>query len=53
MFESDIRIVNLHPTKGTHWVVYKIESYFDSYGHSPPNILSKFIIKRNGNFLYS
>ena len=21
-FESDIRIVNLHPSKGTHWVVY-------------------------------
>ena len=21
-FESDIGIVNLHPSKGTHWVVY-------------------------------
>ena len=27
-FESDIGIVNLHPTKGTHWVCYINEKYF-------------------------
>ena len=31
-FESNIGIVNLHPSKGTHWVCYIDENYFDSYG---------------------
>ena len=35
-FESDIAIANLHPTKGTHWVGYINENYFDSYGCVPP-----------------
>ena len=52
-FKSDIGIVNLHPSKGTHWVLYIHESYFDSYGITPPKKLSKFIIKRNGYCLYS
>ena len=52
-FESDIGIVNLHPSKGTHWVLYINENYFDSYGCAPPKNLSKFIIKRNGYCLYS
>ena len=51
--ESDIGIVNLHPSKGTHWILYVNENYFDSYGCAPPKKLSKFIIKRNGHCLYS
>ena len=47
-FKSDIGIVNLHPSKGTHWVTYMNENYFDSYGVVCPKKLSKFIIKRNG-----
>ena len=43
-FSSDIGIVNLHPSVGTHWVVFIDESYFDSYGCVPPKKLSKFII---------
>ena len=35
-FESDIGIVNLHPSKGSHWVVYINENYYDSYGCVPP-----------------
>ena len=31
-FSSDIGIVNLHPSKGTHWVSYSNENYFVSYG---------------------
>ena len=31
-FISDIGIVNLHPSKGTYWVCYINENYFDSYG---------------------
>ena len=52
-FESDIGIVNLHPSKGTHWVCYINEIYFDSYGCSPPKKLSKFIRKRNRFCFYS
>ena len=52
-FESDIGVVNLHPSKGTHWVLYIHGNYFDSYGITPPKKLSKFIIKRNGYCLYS
>ena len=52
-FSSDIGIVNLHPSRGTHWVCYINENYFDSYGCVPPKNLSKFIIKRNGFCLYS
>ena len=52
-FESDIEIVKLHPSKGTHWVCYVNEFNFDSYGCAPPKKLSKFIIKRNGFCLCS
>ena len=52
-FSCDIGIVNLHPSKGTHWVCYTNENYFDSYGCAPPKKLSKFIIKLNGYCLYS
>ena len=31
-FESDIGIVNLHQSRGSHWVCYIDENYFDSYG---------------------
>ena len=31
-FSSDIGIVNLHPSEGTHWVCYRNKTYFDSYG---------------------
>ena len=52
-FKSDIGVVNLHPSKGSHWICYRNENYFDSYGCVPPKKLSKFIIKRNGFCLYS
>ena len=47
-FISDIGIVNLHPSKGSHWVCYINENFFDSYGVVCPRKLSKFITKRNG-----
>ena len=52
-FESDIGIVNLHPSKGSHWVCYINENYFDSYGTICPKKLAKFTIKRNGYCLFS
>ena len=39
-------IVNLHPTKGTHWVMFANEFYFDSYGCPPPLNITKQI--KNG-----
>ena len=48
---TDNGSVNLHPSKGTHWVCYINENYFDSYECVCPKNLSKFIIKRNGYFL--
>ena len=44
-FLTDVRIVNLHPSKGTHWVCYIHKNYFDSYGFVCPKKLSKFIRK--------
>ena len=52
-FESDVGIINIHPSKGTHWVSYLNEIYLDSHGCAPPKKLSKFITKRNGYCLYS
>ena len=52
-FSTDIGIVNLHPFKGTLWVCYINENYFDSYGIICAKKLSKFIIKRNGYCLFS
>ena len=47
-FSSDIGNVNLHPFRGSHWICYINENYFDSYGCVRPTKLSKFIINRNG-----
>ena len=52
-FSSDIGIVILHPSKGTHWICYINGNFFDSYGCVCPKKVSKFIIKRNGCCLYS
>ena len=52
-FSTDIGVVNLQPSKGTHWVCYINGSYFGSYGCVPPRKLSKFIIKRYAHCLYS
>ena len=52
-FSTDMGIVNLHPSKGSHWVCYINENYFDSYGCVCPKKSSEFIIKRIGYCLYS
>ena len=52
-FSSNIGIVILHPSKGTHWVGCLNENYCDCYGCLPPQKLSKFIIERNKQCLYS
>ena len=52
-FSSDIGIVNLHPSRGSDWVSYINENYFDSFGCICPKKVSNFVIKRNGYCLYS
>ena len=52
-FSTDFGIVILQTSKGTHWVVYINENYFDSYSCAPPQNLSKFVIKQTGHCLYS
>ena len=47
--KSDIGLVNLLPSKGTHWVTYNSENYFDNYGQK----LFIFSTKRNGHCLFS
>ena len=42
-FTTPSGIVNLHPTKGTHWVMFVNEFYFDSYGCPPPQNRMSFI----------
>ena len=50
---TSMELVNLHPTKGTHWVAYIKQKFLDSYGGAPPEKLSKLHIKRNGSCLQS
>ena len=50
--EYHIGIVNLHPFRGTHWVLYINENSFDSYGCAPPIKLSNFKIKGIGHCLH-
>ena len=52
-FSIDSGLVNLHPSKGMCWVAYLNGKHFDSNGCFCLKKLSKFIIKRNGNCLYS
>ena len=42
-FTNPSGIVNLHPSVGTHWVMYTNKYYFDSYGCPPPLNIMSFI----------
>ena len=53
LFESDIGVVNLRPSKRTNWVCFINGNYFDSYGWVCPKKQSNFFIKRIGYCLYS
>ena len=39
-FLGDMGVVTLHRSKGTHWVCYINENYFDSYGCVCPKKLN-------------
>ena len=43
-FTTNSGIVNIHLTKGTYWVLFVDEFYFDSYGFpSPVNVITNQI----------
>ena len=52
-FSSDTDFVNLHPSKGTHWVCYIEDCYFDSYGCSPPKKLLNYLKNKHKKCIYS
>ena len=58
-FTTTAGIVNLHPTKGTHWVMFSDKFHFDSYGCPPPTsilnhikkgIYSEYQIQKNDSY---
>ena len=58
-FTTTSGIVNLHPTKGTHWVMFSDKFCFDSYGCPPPKniqtqvqkgIYSEYQIQKNDSY---
>ena len=52
-FFCDIGVVNLHQSKGAHWVCYNNENYFERYGCSPPRKISKIVEELKAHSLYS
>ena len=52
-FTTSSGIVNLHPSVGTHWVMYTDKHYFDSYGCPPPLNIMSFIAKLHKSGVYS
>ena len=52
-FESDIGTVNLHPSRGSHWVLYIKDCYFYSYGCHPPKKLLSYLKNNHKKCIYS
>ena len=52
-FSSDIGLVKWHPSKGTHWVCYIKDCYFDSYGCPPPKKLLNYLKNKHKKCVYS
>ena len=52
-FSTNYGKLNLHPSKGTHWVYYIKDCYYDSYGLSPPKKFLNYIKIKHGKCIYS
>ena len=52
-FLTSYGIVNLHPSRGTHWVLYIKDCYFDSYGCPPPKKLLNYLKNKYKKSIYS
>ena len=53
VFLTNYGTVNLHPSRGTHWVLYIKDCYFDSYGFPPPKKLPKYLKNKHKKCIYS
>ena len=53
IFSTNYGIVILHPSRGTHWVLYFKDCYFDSYGCPPPKKLLKCLKIKHKKGIYS
>ena len=53
LFSTDIGILNLHPSRGSHWVLYIKDCYFDSYGCPPPKKLLNYLKNKHKKCIYS
>ena len=51
-FLTSYGIVNLHPCRETHWLMYNKDCYFDSYGCSPPKTLLKYLKNKHKKCIY-
>ena len=47
-FSAKDGTVNHHPTKGTHWIAYTNEIFFDFFRCRTPNLFPGLILRRNG-----
>ena len=52
-FSTDTGIVNLHPSRGTQWLLYIKDCYFDSYGCPPPKKLLNYLKNKHKKCIYS
>ena len=52
-FLTNYGIVNIHPSRGTHWVLYIKDCYFDSYGCPPPKKLLNCLKNKYKKFICS
>ena len=52
-FLTSYGIVNLHPSRGTHWVLYIKDCYFDSYVCTLPEKLLNYLKKKHKKRIYS
>ena len=52
-FLTSYGIVNLHPSRGTQWVSYIKDCYFDSYGCPPPKKLPNYLKEKYKICIYS
>ena len=53
VFLTSYGIVNLHPNRRTHWVLYIKDCYFDSYGCPPPKNLLFFLKNKHKKSIFS
>ena len=52
-FPTNYGIVNIHLRRGTHWLCYIKDCYFDLYGCPPPKKLPKYLKHRYKKCFYS